>query len=146
MNQIILKGNTGQDPEVKVFDWGKVAKFSLATSEGYTNKQGEKVTETDWHNIVFRGKQAETIEKYVKKGDQLLITGKVKYRSYEDKEGRTVYITEIIGERFEFCGTKEKPKEEKSGPQYESGYSDINDLPSHIQEQQEISADDNNPF
>lgn len=142
MNIHFLKGNVGNDPEIRSFDWGKVAKFSFATSESYTNKQGEKITETDWHNIIFRGKQAETIEKYVHKGDQLLIIGKVKYRSYEDKEGRTVYITEIIGERFEFCGTKEKPKEEKSGPQYESGYSDINDLPGHIQEQQEASQSD----
>jgi len=131
MNTIIIKGNTGNDPEIKSFDWGKVAKFSLATSERYTNKQGETITETDWHNIIFRGKQAETIEKYVHKGDSLLITGKVKYRSYDDKEGRTVYITEIIGERFEFCGNKQetKPEDKKGKPQYESGYSDINDLP-----------------
>ena len=144
MNQIILKGNIGNDPEIRAFDWGKVAKFSLATSERYKNKAGEDMTHTDWHNIVFQGKQAETIEKYVHKGNQLLIVGKVKYRSYDDKDGRTVYITEIIGERFEFCGTKQEKKEEKKeGPPLNSGYSDINELPGHIQEQQEASAGDN---
>jgi len=158
MNYTILKGNIGNDPAVKTFEWGKVAKFSLATSEKYTNKKGEIVTETDWHNCVFRGKQAETIEKYVHKGDQLLVIGKLKYRNYDDKEGRTIYITEIIGDRFEFCGNANKSenkegqyqggkKEEKqSAPLHESGYSDIIDLPCHVRDAEENQDMDEPPF
>jgi len=163
MNQIILKGNVGQDPEYKVFEsGGQVCKFSLATSEKYKNREGEQVTQTDWHNIVFYGKIADTINKYVKKGNQLLITGKVKYRSYDDKEGKTIWVTEIIGDRFEFCGSisksESKPEnkegeyqgnsksEKQSGPPYDSGYSNIDDLPGHVKDAEESQNMDESPF
>ena len=127
MNKAILFGNVGKDPEVKTFEGGnKVAKFSLATNKSYT-KNNEKVTETSWHNIVLWGKLAELAEKYVKKGNSLIIEGEIQYRSYENKEGQTVYITEIIGDRLHFAGGKkeeEKPVERKS-----TAMSDINDLP-----------------
>lgn len=96
-NLIILIGNVGQDPDIKRFDnGGMVAKFSLATSETYKNREGKKVTETDWHNIVVNSPgRAEVVEKYVKKGSSLNIVGNVKYRKYTDKDGAEKYITEI---------------------------------------------------
>ncbi|MBN1598873.1 MAG: single-stranded DNA-binding protein [Bacteroidales bacterium] len=96
-NRVQLIGNLGIDPEVKVFDGGrKLAKFSLATSQSYTNGNGEKVKDTQWHNIIAWGKLAETAEKYLKKGSEIALEGKIVYRSYDTKEGQTRYMTEIV--------------------------------------------------
>lgn len=95
-NRVQLIGNLGKDPEVKHLDNGKVvAKFSLATSESYKNKQGEKVTDVQWHNVVAWGKQAEIVEKYFEKGKEIALDGKLLHRSYEDKDGQMRYFTEI---------------------------------------------------
>ena len=108
MNYVCLKGNVGNTPEIRTFDWGKTASFSLAISETYKSKAGEKVTETDWHNIKFTGKICDVIEKHVSKGDQLLVTGKIKIRKYTGKDGAEHWATEIICDTFEFCGSKPK--------------------------------------
>ena len=132
MNKCILYGNVGKDPEVKRFEGGNVvAKFSLATNKTYT-KNGEKVTETAWHNIVFWGKQAELCEKYVKKGNSLIIEGEISYRSYENKDGQPVYITEINGNALHFTGKKEEAPQTnipKSGKIEVKAMSNINQLP-----------------
>ena len=117
MNLIVLKGNLGDDPKIKTFDWGKTASFSLATSESYKNKAGERVTETDWHNVQFKGAVVDVIEKHLHKGDQVLITGKSKTRQYT-KDGQQHWTTEVIGDTFEFCGVKkdsENQVQQKSG-------------------------------
>jgi single-strand DNA-binding protein len=139
MNKCILFGNTGKDPEVKRLESGKVvAKFSLATNKKYTNQAGEKVTETAWHNIVLWGKLAELAEKYVKKGDSLIIEGEISYRTYTDKDGVTKYMTEINGNGMHFVGGKKedsKPEEKQTewkGKQQVQSMSDINDLPGNI--------------
>lgn len=94
VNKVLLVGNIGKDPEIKSVGNSKVANFSLATSENI--KKGEKwEKETFWHNIVLWGNQASFIESYVKKGDLLSVEGSIKYRSYNDKDGNTKYITEI---------------------------------------------------
>ena len=96
-NKVQLIGNLGADPEVKNLDGGsKVARFSMATNETYKNAQGEKVTETQWHNIVAWNKTAEIIEKYASSGDTIGIEGKLTSRSYEDKEGGKRYVTEVV--------------------------------------------------
>jgi single-strand DNA-binding protein len=96
-NRVQLIGNLGMDPEVKSFDRNrKLAKFSVATSQSYQNGKGEKVKDTQWHNIVAWGKLAETAEKYLKKGSEVALEGKIVYRSYESKEGQTKYMTEIV--------------------------------------------------
>jgi single-strand DNA-binding protein len=101
VNKTILLGNLGKDPEIRNLDNGKsVANFSIATSEKYKNKQGEKVTNTDWHNIVLWSPLAEIAEKYLKKGSQVYIEGKLTTRSYDDKEGNTKYITEVVGKEL----------------------------------------------
>lgn len=94
-NKVILIGRTGKDVEVVKFDSGSIAKVSLATSDYYTNTNGEKVEETQWHNLVAFGKTAEILQNYVKKGDEVAVEGKLTYRSYDDKEGVKKYITEI---------------------------------------------------
>src|SRR5689334_16588418 len=92
-----LVGNLGNDPEVKAFDNNKkMAKFSLATNETYKNDKGEKVTETQWHNLIAWGPTAGIIEKYLKKGNEVAIEGKLTSRSYTDKEGAKKYITEVV--------------------------------------------------
>jgi single-strand DNA-binding protein len=95
-NKVQLIGNLGQNPEIKTIDGGrKLAKFSIATSESYRNANGEKVNETQWHNLVAWGKLAEIVEKYVTKGSEVAVEGKLTYRTYNDKEGNKKYFTEI---------------------------------------------------
>ncbi|MFN2262085.1 MAG: single-stranded DNA-binding protein [Psychroflexus sp.] len=95
-NSVQLMGNVGQTPEVINLESGKkLVKFSLATNEYYNNNEGEKVTNTYWHNIVAWGKTAEIIEKYVDKGREIIVQGKLTPRSYEDKNGEKRYITEV---------------------------------------------------
>jgi single-strand DNA-binding protein len=105
VNKVILIGNVGKDPEVKHLDNGLViANFPLATSEIYKNKDNEKVTNTEWHNIALFRNQAEVAEKYVKKGDPLFIEGRIRTRSWEDKEGNKRYSTEIVGTNMQMLG------------------------------------------
>lgn len=99
INKVILVGNVGKDPVVRYFDKGVAkATFPLATSETYTNQQGETITSTEWHNIVLWRALAEVAEKTIKKGAQIYIVGKIKTRSYVDKDGNNKYITEILGD------------------------------------------------
>ncbi len=95
-NKVQLIGNLGNDPEIITMDNGnKLAKFSIATNETYKNAQGEKVTDTQWHNVVAWGKTAEIAENYLIKGKEVAIEGKLTSRSYENKEGEKRYITEV---------------------------------------------------
>ena len=95
-NKVQLIGNLGAAPEVKNLDGGKkMARISLATHETYTNAKGEKVNDTQWHNIVLWGKQAEFAEKYLNKGNEVAIDGKLLNKNYTDKDGVKKYVTEI---------------------------------------------------
>jgi single-strand DNA-binding protein len=104
-NSVRLLGNTGKEVEITTFENGNVkASVTLATNENYTNSQGEAVTETQWHNLIAFGKTAEIFEKYVPKGKEISIEGKLLYRSYEDKDGVKRYITEIRVEEVLLLG------------------------------------------
>ncbi len=106
-NKVQLIGNLGQDPEIITLDGGrKLAKFSIATNETYKNQKGEKITDTQWHNIVAWGKTAEIIENYVTKGKEVAVEGKLTSRSYEDKEGAKRYITEVVCNELVMLGSK----------------------------------------
>ncbi|KIA88071.1 MULTISPECIES: single-stranded DNA-binding protein [Kaistella] len=94
-NKVTLIGRTGKDVEIVKFENGKLAKVSLATTDHYTNALGEKVEETQWHNLVVNGKLADIMEKYVEKGKEIAVEGKVVYKNYEDKEGIKRFTTEI---------------------------------------------------
>lgn len=105
LNKVIIVGRIGRDPEMKATPSGAtVTSFSLATSKNWKDKNGEKQEQTEWHNVVFWNKPAEIIAQYVKKGDLLLVEGRIQTRTYE-KDGVKMYRTEIIGEQFQF-GTK----------------------------------------
>lgn len=96
-NRVTLIGNLGQDPEIKTTESGKkVTHFTLATDDGYKNSDGQKVNETTWHNIVAWNGLAEIASRYLKKGRQVAVEGRIVYRTYEDKNGATKYITEIV--------------------------------------------------
>lgn len=130
MNKVILKGNVGHTPEIKEANGRKLAKFTMATNESYRNSDGEKVTETEWHNLVAFEPIAQVIDQYVTKGTELLIEGKIKTRSYDDRDGNKKYFTEIIVRAFEFCGSKrdgdqdQAPREQKAQP---SAYETVSD-------------------
>lgn len=96
-NKVQLIGKAGADPEIKIFEAGKkLARLVIATNENYTNDKGERVTDTQWHTVTAWGKTAEIIEKYVTKGKELAIEGKLTHRSYDDKNGGKRYVTEIV--------------------------------------------------
>jgi len=107
VNKVILVGNVGKDPEVKHLDSNaSVANFTLATSDHYTNKSGEKVTATEWHNIVCWSGLATLAENYIRKGSQIYVDGKIRTRSYDAQDGSKKYITEILADTIQLLGKK----------------------------------------
>ncbi len=109
INKVILVGNLGKDPEVRYLEGGTaVANFPLATSENYTDRSsGEKKTITEWHNVVLWRGLAEIAEKYLKKGNQVYIEGKLRTRKWQDKDGHDRYTTEIVGDSMQMLGRKD---------------------------------------
>ena len=106
-NKVQLIGHVGNDPEIKTFDGGKkLAKLNVATNESYKNDKGEKVEETQWHSLIAWGKTADIIEKYVVKGKEIAIEGKLTHRSYEDKNGEKRYVTEVVIDELMLLGSK----------------------------------------
>ncbi|MDR6966831.1 single-strand DNA-binding protein [Flavobacterium arsenatis] len=106
-NKVQLIGNVGNDPEIKTFEGGKkVATLTIATNESYKNDKGEKVEQTEWHRVVAWGKTAEIIERFVTKGKEVAIEGKLTHRSYDDKNGEKRYITEVVVNDLLLLGNK----------------------------------------
>ncbi len=107
LNKVMLIGNLGKDPEVRTFEGGNMlARFPLATSESYTSRQtNEKVTQTEWHNVVCRRGLAEIAEKYLHKGDKVYIEGRIKTRSWDDANGEKKYSTEIHADTMTMLGS-----------------------------------------
>lgn len=106
INKVILIGNLGKDPEVRAIEGGrKVARFPLATTETYKDREGNRQEQTEWHNVEFWGAVAEVIERYLKKGSQIYVEGRLRTRSYQDKEtNQTRYITEVVGQQMTMLG------------------------------------------
>ena len=128
VNKVISVGNLGKDPEVKYLDSGiAVANFSLATTENYKNKEGERVSQTEWHNIVLWRGLAEVAEKYLKKGSSIYIEGRIRTRKWEDDDGKTRYNTEILGDNMTMLGGKPQP--ENKNEDITSSENDEDDLP-----------------
>lgn len=138
VNRVILIGNLGKDPEVITFDNGvKKASFPLATSESYKNKEGNRVDQTEWHNIVLWRGLAEVAERYLKKGNQIYLEGKIRTRSYE-QDGVKKYITEIFADNMTMLGKRDSggtnpENESTAAPQQKAEEPDIeaidDDLP-----------------
>jgi len=135
VNKVILLGNLGKDPEIRHLENDRaVANFTLATSESYTNSQGERITNTEWHNIVLWGGLAKLAEKYLKKGNKIYLEGKISNRSYEDKEGVTKYRSEVVGKEMTFVGGKrdsdgDNSTEPVTSTNDNAGTNEIDDLP-----------------
>ncbi|KPK84540.1 MAG: single-stranded DNA-binding protein [Bacteroides sp. SM23_62_1] len=107
VNKVILVGNVGKDPDIRYLEGGTaVCSFPLATSETYRNRNGERITTTEWHNIVLWRGLAEIAERYVKKGTQLYIEGRIRTRSWDDRDGNKRYTTEIIADNMQMLGRK----------------------------------------
>lgn len=140
VNKVILVGNLGKDPEIMTFDNGvKKASFPLATSESYKNREGQRVETTEWHNVVLWRGLAEVAERYLKKGNQVYIEGKIKTRSYE-QDGIKKYVTEIFGDNMTMLGRREGDGQQSSTQQTQSA-------PAPKPQEPEIEApDDDLPF
>ena len=110
-NKVQLIGNLGSNPEIRTLDGGKkMARFSVATNETYRSAKGEKVTETQWHNLVAWGKVAEIAEQFLSKGSEVAIEGKLINRNYTDKEGNKRYVTEVQVNEVLMLGDKKATK------------------------------------
>ncbi len=143
INKVILLGNVGQDPKVTYYDGGNcVAQLSFATSEkGYTLQNGTQIPDrTEWHNLVFRNRLAEIVDKYVHKGDKLYIEGKIRTRSYDDQAGIKRYVTEIFVDNMEMLS----PKATAPAPQPVQGAQPASSQPTASQAMpaQDNAADD----
>lgn len=136
VNKVILVGNLGRDPEIRTLESGvKVATFSLATTESYKGKDGNRVEQTEWHNIVLWRGLAEVAERFLKKGNQIYIEGKIRTRSYE-KDGQKKYVSEIVADNMTMLGGKR----ESSDPQ------DYQQPSSNLPEDISVPGDDDLPF
>lgn len=108
INKVILVGNLGKDPEMRILEGGIArVSFSLATTEYHKDKNGNKIEHTEWHNIVLWRHLAENAEKFLKKGSQIYLEGKLQTRNWQDKDGNKRQTTEIIGELFQMLGKRE---------------------------------------
>lgn len=139
VNKVILVGNLGKDPEVRHLDNGaSVANFPIATTESYKDRNGNRQETTEWHNIVLWRGLADIAEKYLRKGNQIYVEGKLRTRSWEDKEGNTRYTTEVIGDNLTMLGGK---------PQESAGNASMSSSPAAPVEKSPVEDDDDDlPF
>jgi len=107
VNKAILIGNLGKDPEVRYMPSGEaIANITLATTDTWKDKSGEKQERTEWHRVSFFGRQAEVVGEYLKKGSQIYVEGRIQTRKWQDKEGQDRYTTEIVADRMQMLGSK----------------------------------------
>ena len=152
LNKVMLIGHLGDEVKIHYFEGGNcIARFPLATNETYTNRQtGEKVSNTDWHNIVIRNKAAEVCEKYLSKGDKIYVEGRLKNRQWQGEDGQTRYTTEVHVQDFTFLTTKKENvntaqnNQATSNPQNaNAATAETNDLASYTNDAEQ---DDDLPF
>ncbi|MEI6142687.1 MAG: single-stranded DNA-binding protein [Mariniphaga sp.] len=146
INKVILVGNVGKDPEIRHLDSNiSVANFSLATSESYTNKAGEKVTNTEWHNIVCWRSSATYAENYIRKGSQLYVEGKIKTRSYDAPDGSKRYVTEIYADSMQLLGKRTDGPSHVESPKA-TQVSTVNEPVDHFPYVKDDKEEDDLPF
>jgi len=126
INKVILLGNLGKDPDMRFIATGKaVTRFSLATSNTWTGANGEKQQATEWHSVVVWGKQGEACGQYLEKGRQVYVEGALRYRSFDNKEGKEQHVTEIVAQKVRFLGGGNGKAKEEQLPQVDSDEDDI---------------------
>ena len=148
VNKAILVGNLGKDPELSYTQNGTArCRFPLATSESYSNSAGERQERTEWHNIVVWGKLAEFSEKYLTKGKQILIEGRLKTEKWQDRDGNQRYTTKVYAQNITLLGRREESSE-GGGKPYGDGGGSSEDFPSQSKAMPEIDTneDDEVPF
>ena len=139
VNKVILIGHLGKDPEVRHLENGtSVANFTLATSESYKDKAGNRIDQTEWHNIVVWRGLADVAEKFLKKGSQIYLEGKIRTRSWEDQEGNKKYTTEIVADTFNMLSKKDDSSQQQA--------SQSSQTPSSVQKSSPIDEADDLPF
>ncbi len=150
VNKVIILGNLGLDPEVRTLESGtKLARLRIATSEAYTSKDGQRIEQTEWHNVVLWRQLADVAERYLTKGSKVYVEGKLKTRSWKDQEGNDRYTTEIVADNMEMIG---KGNESTGGTNnqtsiQESGsYQAAKPKPVEAQEHTNNNGDDDLPF
>jgi single-strand DNA-binding protein len=127
INKVILVGNLGKDPEVRHLESGSaVANFPLATSEVYTDKNGQRITQTEWHNVVLWRRNAEVAEKYLSKGRQVYIEGKLRTRNWTDRDGNTRYTTEVVGDLLQLLGSRPEGDADRNAQSQSEGSPESN--------------------
>lgn len=148
LNKVILIGNVGDDVKIHQFDDNnKIGRFPLATSESYTSREtGEKVSQTEWHNIIVRNKVAEIFEKFVKKGDKLYVEGKLKSRKWQDQNGQDRYTTEIIVSEFTFLTPKSAGSGEYSSSQNDQQTGNVAPRQDSSSQSMDTESPDDLPF
>lgn len=131
VNKVILVGRLGQDPELKSVGNRQVCQMSLATSENWVDKDGQKQERTEWHRIVIWGKLAETAAKYLKKGRQVYVEGRLQTRSWEDQQGVKKYATEVVGNAMQFLGDAPASSSGATNPGFspEPQFNDHDEIP-----------------
>ncbi len=142
VNKVILVGNVGKDPEVKHLENDlSLARFPLATSERFKNRNGERTERTEWHNIILWRGLARVAEDYVRKGSQLYIEGKIQTRKYQDKDGNDRYMTEIVGDSMQMLDKKGSGDNAKAAPQQSNAAQEPSNAPDYSSQ-----PDDDLPF
>lgn len=148
INKVILIGNLGKDPEVRILESGvKLCRFSIATSEEYTDKTtGERKSVTDWHNIVLWRGLAEIAEKYLSKGKKIYIEGKIKTRSWQDEMNNTRYTTEIIGDNMTMLSKVQNSENDNVASVPDFTHTETPQKPKDLSSDLDADADDDLPF
>lgn len=148
LNKVMLIGHTGDDIKMNYFEGGGcIGRFPLATNETYTNRTtGEKISNTEWHNIVVRNKAAEICEKYLKKGDKIYVEGRIKNRKWQDDQGNDRYSTEIQCTDFTFLTPKNEGGTAQGDPGYSAPQASKSNRASEPEVSQSFSDDDDLPF
>ena len=159
VNKVFLIGRLGQDPELNFTDSGTaVCNISIATDESYTNNSGERVEQTEWHDIVVWGKQAESVDKYLSKGRQVHVEGSLQTRSWEDRDGNSRYSTEVKAQRVQFLGgsndsVSDRPNDDRPSSGFSNGTGGSSNSQSgsgfskqEAEQKQAFEPDDDLPF
>lgn len=148
LNKVMLIGHLGDEVKIHYFEGGGcIARFPLATNETYTNRQtGEKVTNTDWHNIVVRNKAAEICEKYLSKGDKVYVEGRLKNRQWQGEDGNTRYTTEVHVNDFTFLSTKKESQENATAQPSQTSERPVQSESKQSMVANEAEPDDDLPF
>ena len=153
LNKVMLIGNVGKDPEVRHLDSGvATTTITMATSETYTDKNtGQRVTNTEWHNVVLWRQLAELAEKFIRKGSQIFVEGKIRTRSWDDKDGQKRYTTEVVADNVRLLGRRDDNPAAGGAPQQHSapaggGYAQPATAPAAAAASEQPAENDDLPF